>query len=496
MLPYYSDKTKGVLEIMVLSHLEPASALRFFEEICAIPHGSGNTSLITEYCLNFARERNLEHYTDELGNVIIIKPATAGREGDTPIILQGHIDMVCQKAPDCTKNMETEGLDLEVDGDFIFARGTTLGGDDGIAVAMALAVLDSSELSHPRVEAVFTVDEETGMYGAQGIDLSMLKGHTLLNIDSEEEGIFTVSCAGGSRANCIMPISRQSVNLVPVNLSIGGLLGGHSGVEIDKGRANASILMGRLLAEIAAVSGVQLVSLSGGSADNAIPSACQAVVGVSAAEVDLLIAACDKADEMFKNEYFASDKGVTVSASIGESVSLNAVTVADTDRIITALITVPNGIQEMSRSIEGLVETSLNLGILKLEEDHLRASFSIRSSVSSRKAMLKKRLEHLFTLLDGSVSFAGDYPAWEYRADSPLRDMMVSIYTELFGTDPKVVAIHAGLECGLLSEKIENLDCVSFGPNLYDIHTPSERMSIASVQRSWKFLIEILKRVK
>ena len=481
---------------MVLSHLEPASVLRFFEEICAIPHGSGNTALISEYCVNFAKERNLEHYTDELGNVIIIKPACEGRENDTPVILQGHIDMVCQKAPDCTKDMTTEGLDLAIDGDFIFARGTTLGGDDGIAVAMALAVLDSDSLSHPRVEAVFTVDEETGMYGAQGIDLSMLKGHTLLNIDSEEEGIFTVSCAGGSRANCIMPIMRESVNLVPVNLSIGGLLGGHSGVEIDKGRANASILMGRLLSEIAAVCKIQLVSLCGGSADNAIPSACEAVAAVSADEVDLLIAACDKADEIFKNEYFASDKGVTVTASIGECAELCAVTAADTEKIITALITVPNGIQEMSRSIEGLVETSLNLGILKLEEAQLRASFSIRSSVSSRKAMLKGRLERLFALLGGSVSFAGDYPAWEYRAVSPLRDMMVSIYTELFGEEPKVVAIHAGLECGLLSEKIENLDCVSFGPNLYDIHTPSERMSIASVQRSWQFLTEILKRAK
>ncbi|MBR5262062.1 MAG: aminoacyl-histidine dipeptidase [Oscillospiraceae bacterium] len=482
--------------MMVLSHLEPEKVLGFFEEICSVPHGSGNTALITEYCVNFARERGLEHYSDELGNVIIIKPATAGRENDSPVIIQGHIDMVCQKEASCEKDMTKEGLDLEVNGDFISARGTTLGGDDGIAVAMALAVLDSSDLSHPRVEAVFTVDEETGMYGAQGIDLSMLHGHTLLNIDSEEEGIFTVSCAGGSRANCIMPISREKINLVPITVSIGGLLGGHSGVEIDKGRANASILMGRLLAFIADAAKVRLVSLSGGSADNAIPSACEAVVAVDAESVDLLIAACDKAADIFRNEYFASDKDVTVSASIGDSSDLAAVTEADTQKIITALVTVPNGIQEMSRSIEGLVETSLNLGILKLEEDHLRASFSIRSSVSSRKAMLKARLERLFCLLGGSVSFTGDYPAWEYRADSPLRDMMVDIYTELFGTEPKVVAIHAGLECGLLSEKIENLDCVSFGPNLYDIHTPAERMSIASVQRSWKFLIEILKRIK
>ena len=452
---------------MIIGNIEPKSVMSIFETICSIPHGSGNTKMISDRCVDFARERGLEYHQDELNNVIIIAPATPGYEESAPLILQGHIDMVCQKEPGLNKDMSKEGLDLAVEGDTIRAIGTTLGGDDGIAVAMALAVLDAQDIPHPRLEVVLTVDEETGMYGAAGIDLSMLQGRMLLNIDSEEEGIFTVSCAGGARANCRVPIERESITAQLVSIEICGLQGGHSGVEIDKGRANASILMGRLFSLMEPGS-FRIVSLAGGSADNAIPFRCTAELMGDAAAI---IAAAAKAEAIFKNEYRNTDSGVRVVAEAKGSAKLPALDAESTQRVCDALVLVPNGIRAMSSDIPGLVETSLNLGILKLEESELRMSFAIRSSVGSRKEMIKKKVITAIRVLGGKVEITGDYPAWEYRAESPLRDRMVEVYTHQYGEAPQVLAIHAGLECGLLSEKLPGLDAVSFGPNMRDIHT-------------------------
>ncbi len=477
---------------MILSHIDPKSVMEIFETICSMPHGSGNTKIISDWCVDFAKARGLEHYQDELNNVIIIKPATPGYEKSAPLILQGHIDMVCQKEPGLDKDMSKEGLDLAVEADTIRAIGTTLGGDDGIAVAMALAVLDADDIPHPRLEVVLTVDEETGMYGAAGIDLSMLRGRSLLNIDSEEEGIFTVSCAGGARANCSLPIKRENVSGQLVNLEICGLQGGHSGVEIDKGRANASILMGRVLSALEPGS-FRVLSIAGGSADNAIPFRCTAgLIGDSAA----IIAAAAKSEAIFKNEYRNTDSGVKIIAEAKDSGDYFALDSESTQKLCDALVLVPNGIRAMSSDIPGLVETSLNLGILKLDEDALRLSFAIRSSVGSRKEMIKKKVCTAIRVLGGNVEITGDYPAWEYKADSPLRDRMVEVYTRQYGEAPQVLAIHAGLECGLLSEKLPGLDAVSFGPNMKDIHTTKETMSISSVQRVWKFLLEVLKESK
>ncbi len=477
---------------MIIGNIEPKSVMSIFETICSIPHGSGNTKMISDWCVSFARERGLEYHQDELNNVIIIAPATPGYEESAPLILQGHIDMVCQKEPGLAKDMAREGLDLAVEGDTIRAIGTTLGGDDGIAVAMALAVLDAKDIPHPRLEVVLTVDEETGMYGAAGIDLSMLRGRMLLNIDSEEEGIFTVSCAGGARANCTLPVERENTDDQLVSIEICGLQGGHSGVEIDKGRANASILMGRLFSLMEPGS-FRIVSLAGGSADNAIPFRCTAELMGDAAAI---IAAADKAEAIFRNEYRNTDAGVRVLAEAKGSAKLPALDAESTQRVCDALVLVPNGIRAMSSDIPGLVETSLNLGILKLEESELRMSFAIRSSVGSRKEMIKKKVITAISVLGGKVEITGDYPAWEYRAESPLRDRMVEVYTRQYGEAPQVLAIHAGLECGLLSEKLPGLDAVSFGPNMRDIHTTKETMSISSVQRVWKFLLEVLKESK
>lgn len=477
----------------VLAQLEPKSVFGFFEQMCAIPHGSGNTKAISDWCAAFARERNLEYHQDADNNIIIIKEATPGYEQAEPIILQGHLDMVCEKEPGCTKDMDKEGLDLEVDGDLIRAKGTTLGGDDGIAVAMALAVLDADDIAHPRVEAVFTIDEEIGLLGADSLDVSPLKGRKMINMDSEAEGIFTVSCAGGNTTTCILPLRRAAFFGCALRVTVGGLTGGHSGAEIDKGRANANMLMGRVLQAIAERTELRILAVSGGLKNNAIPveSIASIVVADEAAAHDVVA----EMAEAFKPEYHLTDANLFVRVQ-AEAATQNPMDAETTGKVICMLTCLPNGIQAMSADIPGLVQTSLNLGILTTTEEELCAVFSLRSSIDSQKEMLKRRMICLMTQLGGRVEFEGEYTGWQYQEHSPLRELMAQVFEEQYGKAPKIEAIHAGLECGLFAGKMPGLDCVSIGPDLMEIHTPRERMSISSVQRVWKFLLEVLKRSK
>ena len=477
----------------VLEHLEPKNVFRFFEEMSAIPHGSFNTKAVSDWCVAFAKERGLEHYQDEANNVIIIKEASAGYESAEPVIIQGHLDMVCEKAADCAKDMATEGLDLAVDGDWVYAKGTTLGGDDGIAVAMALAALDDDSLPHPRLEVILTTEEEVGMEGAAALDVTPIRGRKLINIDSEEEGIFTVSCAGGVRTGCILPVSREAFDGSVLSVSIGGLSGGHSGVEIHKQRGNADMLLGRVLRAVSKAADMRLICAGGGLKDNAIPAESGAVFAVK--DSAAAVAAVEAVSAAIKRELQTADPGVYVRVCPAEAEQL-PMDEDSTKRVICLLTCAPCGVQTMSLDIPGLVQTSLNLGVLETAEDRVRASFSIRSSVASEKELIRDRLVCLVEMLGGSVSFSGDYPAWEYRKDSPLRDLMIEVYREQYGAEPQVEAIHAGLECGLLSAKLPGLDCVSIGPELRDIHTPRERMSVASVQRVWAFMLEVLRRSK
>ncbi len=476
----------------VLGHLEPKQVLHYFEQLCAIPHGSRNNTQISNWLVQFAVEHGLEHYQDAAENVIIIKEATAGYEDAEPVILQGHMDMVCEKAADCDKDMARDGLDLAVDGDLIYAKGTTLGGDDGIAVAMALALLDSKDIPHPRLEVVITTDEEIGMEGAIALDVSPLKAKRMLNIDSEDEGVFTVSCAGGGTAVVTLPVVRKAYDGVAMTVTVDGLAGGHSGVEIHKGRANADMLLGRVLYAAAQSAELRLISVDGGLKDNAIPTAAQAIIVTDNAEAVTRV--CEEMNAAFRAEYSVTDKGVRLSAVRGGSGT--AMDEASTKRVIALLLCAPNGVQVMSADIAGLVQTSLNLGVLTTGEAEVKASFCLRSSVDSQKRMLVQRLECLAQQLGGSMVLAGDYPGWAYRQDSPLRDLMTEVFTQQYGHAPKIEAIHAGLECGLFAGKIPGLDCVSFGPDLSDIHTPRERMSVSSVQRVWAMLLEILRRMK
>ncbi len=465
-----------------LTHLQPTRVFHYFEEICGIPHGSGDTARISDYCVAFAKAHGLAYHQDALGNVIIKKPATAGYERHPAVILQGHIDMVCEKAPDCPIDFATDGLSVDTDGEFVFAHGTTLGGDNGIAVAMAFAILESTDLPHPPLEVLLTVDEETGMYGAEGFDPAFLEGKLLINIDSEEEGVLTVSCAGGARAELSLPVTYAPNTALCWQVEVGGLQAGHSGIEIDKGRLNANVVMAQFLQSI----DCRLVTIAGGQKDNAIPVSCTAVI------------ACDSDPTAAAAAFAAAhrvDGDPNLTITVTPAAASTAMEAASSAAALTLLTTVPNGIQSMSADIDGLVQTSLNLGILTTDGDTLRASFAVRSSVGVEKTALLAHLERLITSMGGSYASHGHYPAWEYRKESRLRDVMCAVWEQKYGEKPTVAAIHAGLECGLFCEKIHGLDAVSIGPNMWDVHTCRERLSVASTARVYAYLCDVLKEL-
>lgn len=477
----------------VLENLEPKNVFYFFEEISRIPRPSYKEEKISNYLVNFAKERNLEVYQDNLKNVIIIKEATKGYEDVEPIILQGHMDMVCEKEPDCTIDFENDPLTLEIEGDYITAKGTTLGGDDGIAVAYALAILDSDTIEHPRLEVVITVSEEVGMDGANGIDLSMLKGKKVLNLDSEEEGHMLASCAGGCTTVCRLSLAFEKKSGELFEIHIFGLLGGHSGGEIDKERANSNLLMGRFFLRLSEKTPFAIAELAGGTKDNAIPRETTAKIMLGAGKEDLLMQEIAAYQEILTAEYQSSDKDIKVQAKALGCGEERVTTAEDAGKMTMLLTYLPAGIQRMSMDIKGLVETSLNLGILYLEEDAAVLKYSVRSSIKTQKELLVQKLKSLTEWLGGSISIYGDYPAWEYKKDSKLRDDMVAVYERMYGKKPSVEAIHAGLECGLLSAKIPGMDAVSIGPDMIDIHTTGEKLSISSTKRVWEYVLEVLK---
>lgn len=473
-----------------LQGLEPESVFRYFEEICAIPHGSRNTKDISDYLVSFAKAHGLRYRQDESNNVVIFAPGTCGLEDHESVILQGHMDMVCEKDAGCPLDMAVDGLDVTHDGCCIFAKGTTLGGDDGIAVAYALAILDDNTIAHPPLEVIITVDEEIGMLGAAAMDLADVKGRTMLNLDSEDEGIFTVSCAGGATCTVSLNAERKAVYGPCVRLSVEGLRGGHSGAEIHKNRANANKVMGDFLGRIQKLMPLCLTSFSGGSKDNAIPRACQATVVAMGIGLERINDIAAQLQQEVRETY--DEPEALVQAFDVDALGGNALTTAATADVISLLCAAPNGVQAYCPDMPELVQTSLNLGIAKLG-DRFTATFSVRSSVNAEKEGLITKLKELADFYNGTYSQSGTYPAWEFKKDSRLRDVMVPIYTRMFGKEPKVLAIHAGLECGLLGDKLPGLDCVSIGPQMHDIHTSREKLEIASTKRTWDFLLEVLK---
>lgn len=477
---------------MITENCTPKKVFSIFEEFCGIPHPSYHTEAATAFCLRFAEEHGLAATADKAGNVVIRKPATAGKEQLPTVILQGHIDMVAEKEEGYDIDFLQDGLDLFIEGDLLGARGTTLGGDNGIAVAMALAILADDTLPHPALEVVLTTDEEVGMLGAEAMDMSALRGKYLLNLDSEEEGVLTVSCAGGATATVECPATRVSYTGEIITATLSGMRGGHSGVEIHHGRANASRLAAELALAVKKETNLRLISIDGGQKDNAIPA--RAVCRFAATDPQAALAACHAFEKVAKAACSVADPDLTFTFEVATGEAL-AFSEADTDRILTLLTDIPCGVQKMSADIAGLVQTSLNLGILQTTEVGVRAVYSVRSSVGAEKDALLEKIADCAARAAAGFAVSGAYPAWEYKKDCPLRETVLATYRRLYGKEMTVEAIHAGLECGLFSDRIAGLSCVSIGPNMQDIHTPRERLSIASVKRTYEFVCEILKEI-
>ncbi len=479
----------------ILNGYEPASVLGFFEEICSIPHISYHEKALSNYCVRFAKERNLYYQQDEIGNVIIVGEATPGYEEVEPIIIQGHLDMVGDKVPECQIDMAKDSIRIMVDGDHITAEGTTLGGDDGIAIAYGLALLDATDIPHPRLELVLTVCEEVGLEGATAIDLSCCQAKRLLNIDSEDEGVFTVGCAGGVRADCSIPMAITKKIGIVCEITTSGFLGGHSGIEIDKGRANANVILGRFFLFLKGKVACDIVDMSGGVKDNVIPKNAKATFTVTKTDVEAVKRAVKEFNKEIANEYATADPNVELVLQINEAEHEEEYTVLSEEskeKVITALNIMPNGVQVMSQDLPGLVETSLNLGVLKVDGAELHLCFSVRSSITTAKEYLTAKLQQITETLGGTIAYHGDYPGWAYARESKLRDLCVKVYERQYGAKPKIEVIHAGLECGILASKIKGLDCISIGPNMADVHTPDEVISISSIARVWEFIKAIL----
>ncbi len=494
---------------MVLSGLSPEKVFYYFEEICGIPHGSGNTRRLSNYIVSFAKDRGLRFTQDESDNVIIYKDASNGCEQAPTVIIQGHIDMVCEQKKGRNINFEVEGLRLKRDGNAIYADGTTLGGDDGIAVAYMLAILDSDDIKHPPLECVFTSDEEIGLLGATALDCSGLTGRLMLNIDSEVEGQLLVSCAGGATVTCSIPIVYEKDHACndAFIIQVDHAAGGHSGVEIAKQGANGIKLLGRVLYALGRKYNLRLGGMWGGGKDNVIPRGAHAYVYTDCA-YDSLKKEVNQLENILKAEFAHTDSELTISVlAAGDREAIEAagrlpkeemypMTTESSNKVVAALVNVPNGVIKYSQDIENLVQTSLNLGIMSTEKEGEKGtvsfSFSVRSSVSTEKNELIDRLECLSRILGGTISVSGEYPAWEYNKDSRLREVMCDCYNELYKEKPQLLAIHAGLECGIFAGKLAGLDCVSYGPDIKDIHTSEEKLYIDSVARTWEYTLKVL----
>ncbi|MDY2777020.1 MAG: aminoacyl-histidine dipeptidase [Collinsella sp.] len=483
------------MEYKIVGH-EPERFFRFFEDISAIPRGSGDEKAISDFLVAFAKERDLEVYQDEVHNVIIRKPASAGAEGAEPVMLQGHIDMVCDKLAGVEHDFERDGIDILVEDGMIKANGTTLGADNGVAVAFMMTVLDDDTLAHPALECVFTTDEETGLVGAETLDKSQISARTMINLDSEEEGVATVSCAGGVVARLIRPVTRERFSGTSLTIQISGLLGGHSGADIHLERGNANLLLARIVDRLMARTSGSLVSIAGGSKDNAITRESTAVLlyadMAAAQEAAAIVEAVARDISAELSEF---DPAFTCETTLAEGIEADVLSVEDARAVIGAIRLAPNGVMRRNVAADGAVEVSSNLGVLVTEDDRVWMLLSPRSSISSLQEEIKDRIQLLADTLGFSAAFENEYPGWSYAPHSAVRDVFKESYRELFGTELRIESIHAGLECGLFAEALSGLDAIAVGPTLYDVHTPDERAPIDSIERFYVLLVDVLKRL-
>lgn len=482
----------------ILKDLEPKEVYKYFAEICDIPRGTGNEKGISDYLVNFAKSHNLEVIQDKALNVIIRKDAAPGYENAPTVILQGHMDMVCEKNSDTVHDFEKDPLKLKIDGDLIKAEGTTLGADNGIAIAFALAILDSKYIAHPKLEVIITTGEEAGLDGATALDGKNISGRVLINIDSEEEGRLLVSCAGGVRNSVSLEVKREVIDKDEVfcALRIRGLKGGHSGMEIDKGRGNSNKLMGRILMDLYKKYQIKISSLNGGAKHNAIPREMDAVIAVKKEEISTIQKGIESWSKTLSNEFTTSDKDLRIEFEVLNDTNYKVFTKDTTEKALKLLYLIPNGVRTMSMDISNLVESSSNLGVVTTYEDKINFDSSIRSSIASIKEQILDETKVIAEMLGAGITTSGGYPEWQYDKNSKLRSLFQKIYEELYGKEPEIVAIHAGVECGVFKDKLGEGDMISFGPNLYDVHTPEEAMSISSVERTYAYLLEVLAEIK
>lgn len=483
----------------VVKSLEPNAVFHYFEQLNNIPRGSGNEKAVSDYLVSFAKEHNLEVTQDQALNVLIRKPGSKGYENSPCVVIQGHMDMVCEKIPASKHDFEKDPIEMQVKGDMLYANGTTLGADDGIAVAMGLAVLAASDLAHPPIELLVTTSEETGMDGAHALDPKLISGRTLINIDSEEEGILTVGCAGGCSAHVTLPVARTSLSAdrTALAVTVTGLKGGHSGAEIHKGLANATKLLARLLDRLSGELDLQLCSVNGGTKHNAIPREAQAVIAVRKEDEGKLREIAAAYDTIYRDEFKVADPDVHVVVSAPETMPSTVMDKKSGCGVMHFLYLIPNGVQSMSMDIKGLVESSLNLGVVQTKEDRVEVISSVRSAVGSIKENIFNTIVSIATLTGGKVVRESAYPEWRYNPDSKIRTVFVDLYKKLYGKEPVVTAIHAGLECALFDEKFNGeMDMISVGPTMVGVHTAEEHLSISSTQRTWEYLTEVLKSLR
>ncbi len=479
---------------MIVQDLKPRDVFSYFADISAIPHGSYNLNGISDYCISFAQKHNLDYKKDYAGNIVIYKPGTLGFENHKPVILQGHLDMVCEKTEDSDADMERDSLELMTDGEWLWAKDTTLGGDDGVAIAFCLAILASCDIKHPPLEVLLTANEEVGLIGAHDLDVSMLKGRQLINLDSELEGIITVSCAGAARITSEIPVSKQKLNAdesVAFEISVGGLLGGHSGVDINAHRRNAGKVLAELLDWIFHKVRISVCDFKCGGRLNVIPNSASTVIVCNKDKKALTQTIINDFVRLMKKECLSTEPGITFNVKEVD-VPSEGTSPAGTRQMIFALMECPHGVTEMSPDIEGMVQTSINLGKIDYSDNNLTMCYMVRSNADYGKKVLIRKISLLSDQLQGMMTIDTSYSAWEYRLDSPLRDTMVQAYADFYGEAPVISSMHAGLECGIIGEKIPNMDMASIGPTIEYVHSPMERMNIASVERSYNYLLRVL----
>jgi dipeptidase D len=478
-----------------LSSLKPQNLWKHFQEILAIPHGSGNEKALAEHIINLAKSWNLEWQKDKVGNVVVRKPASPGYENAPGVVLQAHLDMVCEKNSDVPHDFNRDPIQAYVDGDWVKARGTTLGADNGIGVAACLAVLEDKSLVHGPLECLFTVDEETGLTGAFNLGKNMLRGRYLLNLDSEDEGTFTIGCAGGADSEISLPLERKKKKAKDLTMvKISGLKGGHSGLDINLGRGNALKLLARLLTQAREKFKLEVVSFNGGSKRNAIPREAWATLAIPASQQNNLTRFIKKAFEAVKFEYKVTEPDLALeikkSAEAGFPLTGEAA-----EKLLSLILVLPHGVVSMHPEIAGLVETSSNLAIVNTAEKEARIICNTRSSILSALEAVRLTIRAAGQLSGARVVQPEGYPAWTPNLQSPLLQKMVKIYQELFQKEPEIKAVHAGLECGIIGEKYSGMDMISFGPTIRYPHSPDEQVNIPSVEKFWTFLVETLTKL-